>query len=49
MKRKFKITYWLNGDVRVKEIEAYSKYNAKVTFLLTNKCDDIISVQEVTE
>lgn len=49
MIRTFKITYWLNGDIKVKKIEAASKYNAKTLFYLTEKCDDIIRIEEVTE
>jgi hypothetical protein len=49
MLRKFKITYWLDGDTRVKEILATSKYNAKIRFYLTDKADDIISIVEVSE
>ena len=49
MLRKYKVTYWLNGDKRVKELLASSKYNAKMRFYLTEKADDIISIEEVTE
>lgn len=49
MLRKFKVTYWLDGNIRVKEILASSKYNAKRRFYLHEKADDIISIQEVTE
>lgn len=49
MLRKFKITYWLDGDKKVKEVLASSKYNAKTRFYLTEKADDIISIEEVTE
>lgn len=33
----------------VEEIEAYSKYNAKVRFYLTHPADDIIRIEEVAE
>lgn len=46
---KFRVIYWLNGNVCVKEIEAYSKYNAKKRFHLTTDADDIIRIEEVTE
>lgn len=49
MLKKFKITYWLDGNIKVAELEASSKYNAKMRFYLTHSCDDIISIQEVTE
>lgn len=49
MLRKFKITYWLDGNKRVKEVLAASKYNAKMRFYLAEKADDIISIEEVTE
>lgn len=47
--RTFKITYWHNGNKRVEKIEAFSKYNAKTRFYLNHPCDDIISIEEVTE
>lgn len=49
MKRKFKVSYWLNGKICVKEIEAYSKYDAKTRFYLTEASDDIIRIEEVKE
>lgn len=49
MLRKYKVTYWLDGSKRVKEILASSKYNAKMRFYLTEKADDIISIEEVAE
>ena len=48
-KRNFKVTYWLNGDICVKEVEACSKYDAKLRFHLTNSADDIIRIEEVKE
>lgn len=47
--RKFKVTYWHNGNKKVAEVDAFSKYNAKQRFYLTYPCDDIICVEEVTE
>lgn len=49
MKKKFKVSYWLNGNICVKEIEAFSKYDAKQRFYLTTSADDIIRIEEVTE
>ena len=49
MKRKFKVIYWLNGNQCVKEIEAASKYEAKMRFYLTQAADDIIRIEEVKE
>ena len=49
MLRKFKITYWLDGNKREETILASSKYNAKMRFLLHYKADDIIRIEEVTE
>jgi hypothetical protein len=47
--KKYKVHYWLNGNKRVTEIEASSKYNAKMKFYLTHPCDDIIMIEEVIE
>ena len=47
--RKFKVYYWLNGNKKVKKIDAYSKYDAKQRFYLSCPCDDIIRIEEVTE
>lgn len=47
--RKFKVTYWHNGNKRVEEVQAHSKYNAKAVFYLSHPCDDIISIEEVTD
>lgn len=49
MKKKFKVSYWLNGNICVKEIEAFSKYDAKQRFYLTTDAYDIIRIEEVTE
>ena len=49
MKKKFKVVYWLNGNKCVKEIEAFSKYDAKQRFYLTETADDIIRIEEVKE
>lgn len=49
MKRKYKVIYWLNGNQCVKEVEAFSKYDAKRVFYLTNSADDIIRIEEVKE
>lgn len=47
--RKFRVIYWLNGEKKVQEVEAFSKYHAKLTFSLKFTCDDIIRIEEVTE
>ena len=49
MKRKFKVTFLLNGVERDTEIEAYSKYDAKKRFYLTTSADNIIRIEEVKE
>lgn len=49
MLRKFKVIYWLDGNKKVKEVLASSKYDAKRRFLLHEKADDIIRIEEVTE
>ena len=49
MKRKFKVIYWLNGNVKTVELEADSKYNAKRLFHLSYAADDIIRIEEVVE
>ena len=47
--KKYKVFYWNNGNKKVAEVEAFSKYNAKQRFYLTYPCDDIIRIEEVTE
>lgn len=47
--KKYKVIYWHNGNKKVDEIEASSKYNAKVRFYLSHPCDDIIRIEEVVE
>lgn len=49
MVRRFKITYWHCGNKKVLELQASSKYDAKLRFYVENPADDIISIQEVTE
>ena len=44
---KYKIVYWLNGNIQVAETEAKSKAAAKLWFLLSVPNDDIISIEEV--
>lgn len=46
MVKKFKIKYWIGGDIRVKTIEAEDSLDARLKFYLFNECDDIISVVE---
>lgn len=45
--KKFKTSYWLNGNIKVAETEAKSKAAAKMWFLLSVPNDDIISIEEV--
>lgn len=47
--RKFKVYYWHNGNKKVEEIEAYSKYHAKAQFYFLHPADDIIRIEEVAE
>ena len=49
MKRKFKVIYWLNGNIKSVELEADSKYNAKMRFYFLHTADDIIRIEEVKE
>ena len=48
-KRKFKVVYWLRGNLKVVEVEAFSKYDAKRVFYLSYECDDIDHIEEVKE
>lgn len=47
--KRYKVYYWHNGNKKVEEIEAYSKYNAKARFYMHHSADDIIRIEEVTE
>lgn len=44
---KYKIVYWLNGNIKTAEAEAATKEDAKMLFLLSVPNDDIISIEEV--
>lgn len=44
---KYKIVYWLNGNIKKVDAEAESKQKAKMWFLLSVPNDDIISIEEV--
>lgn len=44
---KYKIVYWLNGNIHTAEAEAKSIAEAKMWFLLSVPNDDIISIEEV--
>lgn len=46
---KFKIVYWLNGNIQTAEVEAKTKAEAKMWFLISVPNDDIISIEEVAE
>lgn len=47
--KKYKITYWNNGNLLVTTIEAESKAQAKCFFYMTIPCDDIKEIEEVTD
>lgn len=49
MVRRYKITYWHCGNKKVLELQASSKYDAKLRFYVQYPADDIISIQEVIE
>ena len=49
MVKKFKITYWLNSNICVAYVEASSVNDALVVFYMNNRCDDVISIEEVEE
>lgn len=44
---KYKIVYWLNGNVQTVETKAKSVADAKMWFLLSVPNDDIIEITEV--
>ena len=46
---KFKIVYWLNGNIKKVDIEAKDKPTAKLLFLMKLPCDDIITIEKVEE
>lgn len=48
-KRKFKVVYWLRGNRRTAEVEAYSKYDAKRVFYMNYDADDIDHIEAVEE
>lgn len=43
---KFKIKYWLAGNIKVAEVEAKDITEALVYFYMHYSCDDIIEVLE---
>lgn len=45
--KKYKIAYWLNGNILTAETEAKSVADAKMWFLLSVPNDDIIGIEEV--
>lgn len=47
--KTWKIVYWHCGDKKVKKLQAASKYAAKMQFYVSNPCDDIIRIEEVTD
>lgn len=44
---KYKIVYWLNGNIKTAEADAKSAEEAEIWFLLSVPNDDIISIKEV--
>ena len=47
--KKYKITYVIRGDLKKITIEAPSANHAKIKMYLLHKCDDILSVEEITD
>lgn len=47
--RTFKIIYWSNGRKKVAEVDACSKYDAKMRFYVSHSFTDIIRIEEVTK
>lgn len=45
--KQFKITYWNNGDILVKEIEAENKEQSQYLFYMSTPCDDIKSIEAI--
>lgn len=45
--KKFKITYWNNGNILVKTVEAWNESEAIYRFYTTTACDDIKTVEEI--
>ncbi len=49
MKKKFKVKYWLDGDLHVTSIYAEDSVEARLYMYLYIHCDDIISIEEVKD
>ena len=47
--KKYKITYWNNGDIRIKTVEAENIKDAQYQFYMSTACDDIKEIKEVTD
>lgn len=45
--KKYKITYWNNGDILVKTVKAENERHAQHIFYMTTACDDIKTVEEI--
>lgn len=45
--KKFKIKYWLGGDIHVTSLYANDAVEARLYMYLYIQCDDIISIEEV--
>lgn len=47
--KKYIITYWNNGDIRQKTVEAENIKEAQYQFYMSTACDDIKEIKEVTD
>lgn len=47
--KTYKIVYWINGNKLVKKQKADNMRQAEMLFYVSTACDDIISIEEVTE
>lgn len=47
--KKFKITYQLGNNIRIKFVEANDVVNARYKFYMETNCNDILNVEEVDE
>ena len=47
--KKYKITYWLNGNILTVDTEAQDELQARIYFNILFPNDDIISIEEVAE
>lgn len=47
--KKFKIKYWLGGDIKVIHVKAEDSIDARLKMYLFHEFDDIISIEEVKD